>query len=181
MNEWYFSGIAWYYGDNDFTIWTTLHVQLQHAWLAVSDTDSHMTCSTDTGFSRDLQYLIQTLVWLVVKIQLFMNYVQQQGFPVAYHTFTWVISMIYKQITYYSGEYAILRPSYLPARDVTKLIILSELATVGNWTRWSPYILYVVSASTKVKYVNKSHTRAGDMTGDYYHERIRMGNLSKNV
>jgi len=40
--------------------------------------------------------------------------------------------MIYKQVTYYSGEYAILRPSYLPARGVTKLIILSELATAGN-------------------------------------------------
>ena len=88
-NKWviFFSGKAWYYnGDNDFTIWTTLHVQLQCAWLAVPDTDSHVTCSTDTGFSRDLQYLVWTLAWLVVKIQLFINCMQQQGFPIAYHT-----------------------------------------------------------------------------------------------
>jgi len=47
-NEWYFSGIAWCYGDNDFIIRTSLHVQMQRAWLAVADTDSHVTCSTDT-------------------------------------------------------------------------------------------------------------------------------------
>ena len=51
-NKWviFFSGTAWYYGDNDFIIRTfdsdarldTVHVTCS-AW-----TDSHMTCSTDT-------------------------------------------------------------------------------------------------------------------------------------
>ena len=49
-NEWYiFPGIAWYYGDNELIIRASLHVQTQHVWLniAVPDTDSQVTCSTD--------------------------------------------------------------------------------------------------------------------------------------
>ena len=46
-----FSGIAWYYGDNDFIIHElsiSLHVQTQRMWLAVPDTNFHVICSTDT-------------------------------------------------------------------------------------------------------------------------------------
>ena len=48
-----FSGIAWYYGDNDFIIWTfnSLHIQMQCTWLAESDMDFHMTYSTYTDSS----------------------------------------------------------------------------------------------------------------------------------
>ena len=57
-NEWYFSGMAWYYGDNDFIIRT-------FDFIAWSDA-AHMTCSTWYRFSRDLQYLIRILAWLAV-------------------------------------------------------------------------------------------------------------------
>ena len=42
----FFSGIAWYYGDNDFIIRT-------FDFIARSDA-AHATCSTSYGFSRDL-------------------------------------------------------------------------------------------------------------------------------
>ena len=80
-NEWYF---FWHslvlYGDNDFIYEPSisLHVQMQHMWLAVY---------TWYGFSRDFQYLIQILVWVVEKTQL-------QGFPIDSHTFAWVRRMI---------------------------------------------------------------------------------------
>ena len=41
-----------------------------------------------------LVLLIQILVWLVVKIQLFINWRQVQGFPTDSHTFMWVRHMI---------------------------------------------------------------------------------------
>ena len=44
-----FSGIAWYYGDNDssYEPSISLHVQIQARHdLPYLDTDSHMTCST---------------------------------------------------------------------------------------------------------------------------------------
>ena len=43
-----FSSIAYYY-DNDLSYKPSisLHVKMQWEWLAVPDTDSHMTCSTD--------------------------------------------------------------------------------------------------------------------------------------
>ena len=44
-----FSGIAWYYGKVlSYELSISLHVQMQCTWLVVPDTDSCMTCSTDT-------------------------------------------------------------------------------------------------------------------------------------
>ena len=64
-----FSGIAWYYGDNDFIIRT-------FDFIAGSDA-VHVTCSTDTD-SR---------VTCSKKIRLFINCMQLQGFPIDSHTF----------------------------------------------------------------------------------------------
>ena len=115
----FFFSIAWYYGYNELNHMNLrFHCTFKHSvrdlqylirilagivvlirifvWLAVPDTDSHVTCnliwilawlSTDTGFSCDLQYVIRTLAWLVVKIQ---NYMQLQGFPIDPYTFAWV-------------------------------------------------------------------------------------------
>ena len=49
----------------------SLHTQMQRMWLAVPDTDSHVTCS-----------------------KLFLNCMQLQGFPIDSHTFTQVRHMI---------------------------------------------------------------------------------------
>ena len=45
----FFPGIAWYCGDNDFIIRPSisLHVLMQRTWLVLPDMDSHMNCSTD--------------------------------------------------------------------------------------------------------------------------------------
>ena len=51
----------------------SLHVQMQRAWLAV---------------------LIRILTWLVIKVPLFMNCMQLQGFTIDSHTFAWVGRMI---------------------------------------------------------------------------------------
>ena len=46
-----FSGIAWYYGDNDFIL--QLHCTFRHsARDSVSDTGSHVTYSKNTGFYK---------------------------------------------------------------------------------------------------------------------------------
>ena len=62
----FFSGIAWYYGNDELLYEPSilLHIETHCVWLAVPDTDSrvtsttdtvfHMTCSTWYGFSRDL-------------------------------------------------------------------------------------------------------------------------------
>ena len=82
-----FFGIAWYYGNNDFIIRTFD--------LTVRSDAAHATCGTWYGFSRDLQYLIRILVWLIVKKkQLFKNCMQLQGFPIDSHTLAWVRHMI---------------------------------------------------------------------------------------
>ena len=47
-----FSGIAWYYGDDDFIIRTFDFIARSDAAhvTAVPDTDSHVTCSKKYGF-----------------------------------------------------------------------------------------------------------------------------------
>ena len=67
-NELYFSGIAWYYGDNDFIVRT-------FDFIAHSDA-AHVACSTDTD----------SCVTCSKKIWLFANCVQLQGFPIDSHT-----------------------------------------------------------------------------------------------
>ena len=47
----------------------SLHDQTQRTWLAVPDTDFHVSCNTD----------IWILTWLAVKIRLFVNCMQLQG------------------------------------------------------------------------------------------------------
>ena len=42
------SGIAWYYGDNDFIIRTFDFIACSDVACVVPDTDSHVTCTTDT-------------------------------------------------------------------------------------------------------------------------------------
>ena len=51
-NKWYFSSIAWYYGDNDFIIWTFDFIARSdiHTRLVVPDRDSCVTCSKKDGF-----------------------------------------------------------------------------------------------------------------------------------
>ena len=77
--EWYFSGIAWCYGDNDFII-QSLRIQMQDTWLAVRDLDSHVTCNTDTDFCMTCKHG-------------FYNSMQLQGSPIDSHTFVWVSSI----------------------------------------------------------------------------------------
>jgi len=54
-----FSGVAWYYGDNDEPS-SSLKSHTQHAQLAVPDTNSCMTCNTSGGF-RNLERGVQPL------------------------------------------------------------------------------------------------------------------------
>ena len=57
-NEGYFSGIVWYYGDNDFIIQTfdfIASLRCHVCDLQVADTDSRMT----SGITLDLQCLMQ--------------------------------------------------------------------------------------------------------------------------
>ena len=70
------------------------HIQTQRAWLAVPDTNSHMTCSTDT-YSR---------VTCSKKIQLFINWMQLQGFPIDSHTFAWVSILVLMFVSKWSGQ-----------------------------------------------------------------------------
>ena len=52
------SGIAWYYGDNDFIIQTfdfiiQTHCTFRHTHMTCStNMDSHVTCSKNTAFSK---------------------------------------------------------------------------------------------------------------------------------
>ena len=49
-NEWYFSGIAWYYGDEDFIIQTCDSIARSDAAHVTCSTDTNrMTCGTDTN------------------------------------------------------------------------------------------------------------------------------------
>ena len=47
-----FSGIALYYGDNGLSYEPSIssHIQTQHTWLVVPDTDSRVTCSKKYSF-----------------------------------------------------------------------------------------------------------------------------------
>ena len=54
-NELYFSGIAWYYGDNDFIVRTSDFIARSDAVHVTcsTDTDSHVTCSKkNTAFYK---------------------------------------------------------------------------------------------------------------------------------
>ena len=79
-----FSGIAWYYGDNDFIIQKllTLIVHLNAACVTCrTDMGFHMTCSTDMD-SR------------VTCSKKYVELHVLHGFAIDSHMFTWVRHMI---------------------------------------------------------------------------------------
>ena len=89
-----FSGIAWYYGDNDFIIQKplTLIVHLNAACVTCrTDMGFHMTCSTDIGFHITCSTDLDSRVTCSKKyIELHVLH----GFTIDSHMFAWVKHMI---------------------------------------------------------------------------------------